>query len=154
MNKKDKRPSWDEFWFNIAEVVSARSTCLRRSVGAVIVKDNWLLSVGYNGAPAHSPHCEDLGSCIRQELKVASGERHEICRAVHAEQNAIIQAAKHGVNIDGAKMYVTVSPCNICAKMIANVGIVEVIYKGQYPDEMSQKVFEETSVKVRTYDEK
>jgi dCMP deaminase len=151
MSKNENRPSWDEYWFKIASDVLLRSTCLRRKVGAVIVKDNWLLSVGYNGAPAHSPHCSELGGCMRQELNVPSGEKHEICRAVHAEQNAIIQAAKHGVKIDGATLYVTAFPCNICAKMIANVGIKEIVYMGEYPDKLSKKVFEEAGIKTRLY---
>lgn len=138
----------------MAKLASSRSTCLGRKVGAVIVKDNWQLSMGYNGAPAHATHCKELGGCLRRQLNIPSGERHEICRAVHAEQNAIIQAAKHGVVIDGATIYVTVSPCNICAKMIANVGISEVIYEGEYPDKMSDKVFEESGILVKVYKRK
>ncbi|WP_290902673.1 dCMP deaminase family protein, partial [Ferroglobus sp.] len=119
------RPSLDEYFMEIAKVVAKRSTCLRQNVGAVIVKDKRILSTGYNGAPMGLPHCLDIG-CLREELNVPSGERHELCRAVHAEQNAIIQAAVHGVSIKGATLYTTHQPCIMCAKMIINAGIVRV----------------------------
>ena len=123
------RPTWDSTWAEIALVIAKRTTCVRRSVGAVVVRDNKLISCGFNGAPTKQPHCLDIG-CIRNELKIPSGERHEICRAVHAEENALLQA---GLNKTyGATMYVTLFPCNICAKKIVNAGIVRVVYLEEY----------------------
>lgn len=130
---KHVRPSWDEYFMKIAMLVSERSTCLRHHVGAIIVKDRRVITTGYNGAAAGVRDCLELG-CLRNELKIPSGERHEICRAIHAEQNAIIQAAKHGENIEGATIYCTHSPCIICAKMIINAGIKKIITYGDYPD--------------------
>ena len=117
------RASWDQYFMEIAEIVKTRSTCLRRQVGAVIVKDNRIITTGYNGAPSGTHHCTDVGTCQRIELNVPSGERHELCRALHAEQNAIIQAANIGVSTEGATLYVTLQPCVICAKMSINAGI-------------------------------
>ena len=122
-----KRPSWDSYFMQLAQVVAGRSTCLRRQVGAVMVKDRQILSTGYNGSPSGLLHCDEIG-CLRQSLSVPSGERMEICRAVHAEQNALIQAAKHGVAIDGADLYCTHQPCVQCTKMMINVGIRRVVY--------------------------
>ena len=121
------RPSWDEYFMEIAWLVSKRSTCLRRKVGAILVKDKRILATGYNGAPKGFKHCKEVG-CIRQKLNVPSGERHELCRGLHAEQNAIIQAAVFGVSIRGSTMYITTFPCSVCAKMIVNAEIKEVIY--------------------------
>ncbi len=142
------RASWDEYFMQIAEIVKTRSTCLRRQVGALIVKDNRIITTGYNGAPEGIRHCSDLGSCLRSELKIPSGERHELCRALHAEQNAIIQAAKIGVSTQGATMYVTLQPCVICAKMVINAGIKKIVYKGDYPDELSLNMLNEAKVEL------
>lgn len=142
------RPSWEEYWMKIALESSTRSTCLRRKVGAVIVRENRLLSMGYNQMPSGITHCEEIG-CLRERLNVPSGQRHEICRAVHAEQNAIIIAAKNGASINNSSIFVTASPCLICGKMIINAGINEVLFKEQYPDELTMEMFEEKGVKVK-----
>ena len=142
------RPTWDEYWMIIANNASSRSTCLRRKVGAIIVKDNQILSMGYNGAPAGISHC-DITGCLRQKLNIPSGERAELCRAIHAEQNAIIQAARHGVSIDGSTMYVTCSPCNVCAKMLINAGIKRVVFCENYPDELAKKILKEAKNNFR-----
>ena len=131
--KKYVRPSWDEYFMKIAMLVSERSTCVRHHVWAIIVKDRRVITTGYNGAAAGVRDCLELG-CLRNELKIPSGERHEICRAIHAEQNAIIQAAKHGENIEGATIYCTHSPCIICTKMMINSGIKKIVTYGEYPD--------------------
>ncbi|MCK5240086.1 MAG: dCMP deaminase family protein, partial [Candidatus Thorarchaeota archaeon] len=131
------RKSKDVYFSEIADLVSTRSTCLRNTVGAVIVKDSKILSTGYNGAPKGLPHCDELGGCMRNRLGVKSGERHELCRGLHAEQNSIIQAAFHGVSVKGAKMYCTTRPCSICTKMIINAGITEVIFMEEYRDDLA-----------------
>ena len=141
------RPSWNEYFIEIVELVKTRSTCLRRQVGALIVKDRRILSTGYNGAPMGIKHCSEVG-CLREELHVPSGERHELCRGVHAEQNAIVQAAYSGTSIKGSTLYITTSPCSVCAKMIINAGIKKVIYKGDYPDEMAMSMLAEAGVRV------
>jgi len=146
---KRKRPDWDEYFLGIAKLISERSTCLRRSVGALIVKNKRILTTGYNGTPSGITHCEVVG-CLRDKLKVPSGERHELCRGLHAEQNAIIQAALHGVDIHGGTLYCTNQPCSICAKMLINAGIKEVVMESGYPDEMAKEFFEEAGVAVRT----
>ncbi|MCI9129696.1 MAG: cytidine deaminase [Eggerthellaceae bacterium] len=146
----DDRPSWDEYFMKLANEVATRTTCLRRAVGAVIVKDNRILSTGYNGTPSGLRHCRETG-CLRQELGIPSGQRSEICRGLHAEQNAIIQAAKYGPVIDGAKIYVNTQPCITCAKMIINAGITEIIYQNPYPDELSQQMLAESGILVREY---
>ncbi len=128
-------------------VVARRSTCLRRQVGAVIVKENRILCTGYNGAPAGLRHCLDVG-CLRERYGVPSGERHELCRGLHAEQNAIIQAALHGISIRGGILYVTHQPCVLCAKMICNAEIREVFFLGAYPDRLALELFREAGVKV------
>jgi dCMP deaminase len=129
----------------ITELVASRSTCTRRAVGAVLVKDKQILASGYNGAPSGIRHCAETG-CLREQLQVPSGERHELCRGVHAEQNAIIQAAFNGVSIKGSTLYCTNRPCSICAKMIINAGIKKVIFKEDYSDEISEKMFAEANV--------
>ncbi len=131
----------------IALLVAKRSTCLRRMVGAVIVKDKRILSTGYNGAPSGVRHCIETG-CLREQLKVPSGQRHELCRGIHAEQNAIIQAAYHGVSIKGATLYCTNLPCSICSKMIINAGIRRILYQAGYADDMSREMFGEAGVEV------
>lgn len=147
MATKDSRPSWETYFMDIAELVAKRSTCLRRVVGSVVVKDKRILSTGYNGAPTGIKHCIDIG-CLREELNIASGERHELCRGIHAEQNAIIQAALHGVSIKGATLFCTNQPCLICAKMIINAGIIEIYYRDGYADPMAMEMFKEAGVKV------
>ncbi|MHB8126335.1 MAG: deoxycytidylate deaminase [Desulfitobacteriaceae bacterium] len=144
MNKIE-RPSWDSYFMQIAQVVASRSTCLRRQVGAVIVKDRQILSTGYNGSPTGLRHCGELG-CLRQSLEIPPGERTEICRAVHAEQNALLQAARHGVAIEGADMYTSVQPCVLCTKMIINTGIRRVIYAKPYPDLMAMDLAKESGL--------
>lgn len=138
---------------NITRMVARRSTCIRRQVGALIVKDKRILSTGYNGAPLGLKHCEEVG-CIRKESNIPSGERHELCRGLHAEQNAIIQAAYHGISIKGSTLYSTNSPCVICAKMIINAGIEEIIYEEGYDDPLAVKLLEEARVKVERYKKK
>lgn len=128
------RPELDDYFMQIAEVVASRSTCLRRKAGAVLVKDKRILSTGYNGVPKGLPHCEETG-CPRKNYP--SGTHHELCRAVHSEQNAIVQAAIHGVCIEGATLYCTHQPCALCAKMLINAGIVRIVYHEDYPDEGS-----------------
>jgi len=144
------RQSWDEYFMGIVELVKERSTCMRRQVGAVVVKDKRILSTGYNGAPMNCPHCEETG-CLRIQMNIPSGTRHELCRAVHAEQNAIVQAAYHGISLKGATLYVTDSPCVICAKLAINAGIEVIVYKGEYPDELSKQLLSEAGVKVIHY---
>ncbi len=143
-----KRPTWDEYFLSIADLVSKRSTCLRRRVGAVLVKDKRILATGYNGAPSRIRHCNITG-CIRAKLKIPSGERHELCRGLHGEQNAFLQAALHGTSLKGASLYSTTQPCIICAKMIINAGIKEIIIKSGYPDKMARQFLREARVKVR-----
>jgi len=144
------RPGWDEYFMEITRLVARRSTCLRRRVGAVVVKDKNILASGYNGVPTGISHCDEAG-CLREKLNVPSGERHELCRGLHAEQNAIIQAAKHGTNIDGATLYSTTMPCIICAKMIINAGILRVVYEEGYADRFSQEMVAESSLVVEKF---
>ena len=142
------RPSWDQYFMAMAHLASNRSTCLRRQVGAVLTKDNQILGTGYNGAPKRTKHCIETG-CIREELDVPSGERHELCRAVHAEQNAIIQCAVSGSSTKHTVLYCTTYPCSICAKIIINADIIVVVYEGDYPDPAAKKLFEDAGVRVR-----
>ena len=145
-----ERPGLDEYFMEIAIVVAKRSTCLRNQVGALFVKNKRILTTGYNGAPAGLEHCDVVG-CAREGVQ--SGTRHELCRAVHAEQNAIIQAAMHGISIEGATLYCTHQPCILCAKMIVNAGIVRVVYHSGYPDDFALDIFKEAGVKVECYTE-
>ena len=145
---EDKRPSWDEYFMGMAKLTSQRSTCLRRKVGAVIVKAKHIIATGYNGAPRGLSHCAELGGCLREELNVPSGQRHELCRALHAEQNAIIQAATLGQSIEGASIYITHQPCSICSKMIINAGIDRIVVDEGYPDELATNLLEEAGIKV------
>jgi len=142
-----ERPSWDEYFMEIVEVVAKRSTCLRRKVGALIVKDKKILATGYNGAPTGLKHCAEVG-CLREKLHIPSGQRQEICRGLHAEQNAIIQAALHGVSIKDAVMYVTCQPCITCAKMIINAGIKKIIFSGAYPDKLALDMLKAAKIEV------
>lgn len=141
------RPSWDEYFMDMVDIVKTRSTCLRRQVGAVLVKDKRVLASGYNGAPTGLKHCEETG-CLRDQLGIPSGERHELCRGLHAEQNAIIQASLHGVKIEGATIYVNIQPCVVCTKMIINAGINRLVFKGGYPDDLSRKLLQESGIQL------
>ena len=141
------RLSWDEYFMNIAKLVAERSTCLRNHVGAIIVKERHILATGYNGAPRGIQHCRAAG-CLREELNVPSGERHELCRGIHAEQNAIIQAAAFGVGIAGSTLYSTHHPCIVCTKMIINARINTIVIKGDYPDRLSQQMLNEAEITV------
>ncbi len=138
---------------DITHLVAMRSTCLRRHVGAILVKDKKILATGYNGAPSRLRHCLDIG-CLRQKLGIPSGERHELCRGLHAEQNAIIQAAYHGVEIRGATLYCTNHPCIICSKMIINAGIEKVVYVEGYADDLAKVQLKESGIKVTRFDDK
>lgn len=144
------RPNIDEYFLRIAAVVAERSTCLRHHVGAVTVRDKQILSTGYNGAPAKVSDCLTLG-CLRNELGIPSGTRHETCRAVHAEQNAIIQAALHGVSLEGATIYCTHTPCILCAKMLTNAKIERCVSYGKYNDESFIPLFEQTGIKFEQH---
>lgn len=146
------RPSWDRYFMNITNVVASRSTCLRRKVGAVIVKDKRLLTSGYNGAPQGLSHCLDMG-CLRAERGVPSGERQELCRGTHAEQNAIVQAALYGVAIEGGTLYCTHQPCSACTKMIINAGIKRIVYQQAYPDELAVELLKEAGIRFECFAE-
>ncbi len=145
-----ERPSWDEYFMEITRLVALRSTCLRRKVGAVLVKDKNILATGYNGAPSGVAHCLDIG-CLRERMSIRSGERHELCRGLHAEQNAIIQAAKHGTNINGSTIYCTTMPCIICSKVLINAGIERIVYEQGYPDRLAGEMIEEAGIKVTKF---
>jgi dCMP deaminase len=144
---RQSRPSWDNYFLEIANLVATRSTCLRRKVGAVIVKDKRILATGYNGAPQGFPHCLDIG-CLREKLNIPHGERHELCRGIHAEQNAIIQAATSGTNIEGSILYSTHFPCSLCMKMIINSGIRKIFYLEGYPDDLAKTLSGEANLKM------
>jgi dCMP deaminase len=146
--EKNKRPSWDEYFLELAKLVSKRATCLRRHVGAVLVKDKKILATGYNGAPSGLEHCIDVG-CLRERLRVPSGERHELCRGLHAEQNVLLQAALYGISTKNSVLYVTNQPCIICAKMLINAGICEIIISFGYPDKLAKKFLQEAKIKIR-----
>jgi len=142
------RPAWDDYFMNIAQQVASRSTCTRRHIGALVVRDKRILATGYNNVPSGLEHCTVKG-CLRDELGIPSGERHELCRGIHAEQNAVVQAAKYGTAIDGASMYTTTQPCILCGKIMINAGIKEIVFAGQYPDELSRTMLEEAGVTLR-----
>jgi dCMP deaminase len=144
------RPSWDDYFMTIARQVATRSTCLRRNCGAVIVKDRRLLATGYNGTPKGLRHCEEVG-CLREKLGIASGSHHELCRGIHAEQNAVVQAALYGVAIDGSTIYSTHQPCVQCAKILINAGITEIVYGDAYPDALSEEMLAESGVAMRLF---
>jgi dCMP deaminase len=143
----DTRPSWDDYFMGITEMVAQRSTCLRRKVGAILVRDKRIIATGYNGAPAKVSHCLDIG-CLREQQGIPSGERHELCRGLHAEQNAIIQAALHGFSIEGSTLYCTNMPCSICSKMLINARIEKIYYKEGYADSLSSLLLAEAQVPV------
>ncbi len=146
------RPTWDEYFMNLLDVIQTRSTCLRRQVAAVIVKDKQIISTGYNGSPRGIKHCDEVG-CLREKMDIPSGERHELCRGTHAEQNAIIQASLHGVSIEGADIYITCSPCVLCTKMLINSGIKRIIYKGDYPDKLALDMLKEAGVELVKFED-
>ncbi|NLJ86877.1 MAG: cytidine deaminase [Firmicutes bacterium] len=148
---KRHRPSWDEYFMEIAHLVAKRSTCLRRQVGAVLVRNKHILSTGYNGAPSGVPHCLDVG-CLREKLGIPSGQQQEVCRGIHAEQNAIIQAALHGVSTEGAALYCTNQPCTLCAKMLINAGIKRIVYQGVYPDELALEILREADLPLERWE--
>ncbi len=141
------RPDWDTYFMDMAKLAARRSSCLRRAVGAVLVKDRRLLATGYNGVPSGVTHC-DVTGCLRERLNVPSGERHELCRGLHAEQNAIIQAAFHGVSIRDAVLYCTNLPCIICAKMLINAGVRRVVYLEGYADALTEEMFAEVGMEI------
>lgn len=139
------RPSWDEYFMAIADHVADRATCVRRSVGAVLVKDKRILATGYNGVPTGLAHCDEVG-CIREQRGIPSGTQHELCRGIHAEQNMVIQAARHGIAIDGATAYCTHQPCVLCAKILINSGVVAIVYREPYPDPLSEEMLAEAGI--------
>lgn len=146
------RMSWTEYFMTMCDLVSRRSTCLRRQVGAVIVRDNRILATGYNGAPSGLKHCDELGGCVREKLHIPSGERSELCRATHAEANAILQAAKYGIKLEGATLFCNTFPCSGCAKLIINVGIKKIVYIKSYNDELSKELISEANIEVEKYE--
>ena len=145
-----KRPDWESYFLKIAGLAATRSTCLRRQVGAVLVKEKNILSTGYNGAPSGVPHCVDVG-CLREQEGIPSGQRHELCRGLHAEQNAIIQAATFGVSIRGSTLYSTHQPCSVCAKMIVNAGIEKIVNKEGYPDGLARQILDEAGIDIQLF---
>ena len=149
----EKRPSWQQYFMQMAFLASSRSTCLRRQVGAVLVKDNQILSTGYNGRPKGVRHCSEVG-CLREKNNVPSGQMHELCRGLHAEQNAIIQAGLNGSSARGATLYCTHQPCSICAKMIINAEIQTVYVAEKYPDELAEKLLAEAGVELILFNTK
>jgi dCMP deaminase len=142
-----ERPTWDEYFMKITHTVAERSTCLRRHVGAVLVQEKRILATGYNGSPRGLKHCSEVG-CLRQRNNVPSGERHELCRGLHAEMNALLQAASHGIRIEGSTLYSTTYPCSLCAKMLINGGIVRVVTVEDYPDAMAKEMLDEAHIQV------
>lgn len=149
-DKKDIVPmsKWDKRFIQMSKLVATWSTCVRRQVGSVIVKDKRIIATGYNGAPAGVTSCLEKGYCIRDKLNIASGTRAEVCYATHAEQNALVQAAKLGISVDGATIYVTHRPCVICTKLLINAGIKRVVYLHDYPDEFSVEILKEAEIKL------
>lgn len=150
---KRKRPGWDEYFIKVAYLVSGRSTCLRRKVGAVLVKERQILATGYNGAPMGIKHCSEV-TCIREKMKIPSGQRHEICRGLHAEQNVLLQAARHGISVRDSILYITNAPCSICTKMIINAGVNAVVFSESYPDIITRKMLKEAKVRLREYNKR
>ena len=151
MAEKESRPSWGNYFMNITNLVAERSTCTRRAVGAVLVKEKRILSTGYNGAPTGLKHCLEVG-CLREKLGVESGKMHELCRGIHAEQNAIIQAAYHGVSVKGATIFCTNQPCSICARMIINAGIQKIYYQSGYADSLAKELLGEAGIELQRID--
>jgi len=151
-SERGMRPSWDSYFVEITKVVATRSTCLRRKVGAIIVKDKHIITTGYNGAPSALPHCADTG-CMRDKLQIPSGERHELCLGLHAEQNAIIQASVHGVSVVGGTLYVTSQPCILCSKMLINAGIKRIVFVGPYPDTLALSLLKTAGIELTPWGE-
>ncbi len=149
--KRDMRPSWDEYFSRIAVEVSRRSTCIRRHVGAILMHDKRILATGYNGAPRGTIHCSESG-CLREEHRVPSGERHELCRGLHAEMNALIQAANHGIRVQDATLYTTTFPCSLCVKMLINGGIQRIVAQCNYGDSLAKELLAEAGVRVELFD--
>lgn len=144
----DNRMGLDEYFMRVARLVSRRSTCIRRPVGAIVVKNKRILTTGYNGAPRNLRHCMEVG-CIRDQMGIRSGERHELCRGVHAEQNAIIQAAVFGTPLEGGTIYTTTFPCVMCSKIIINAGLQEIVYAQGYADDLSKELLDESGIILR-----
>ncbi|MRS12197.1 MAG: cytidine deaminase [Actinobacteria bacterium] len=144
------RPSWDEYFMAITDQVAERATCKRRKIGAVLVKDKRILATGYNGVPSGLAHCDEVG-CLREQRGIPSGTQHELCRGIHAEQNAVIQAARHGIAIDGATVYCTHQPCVLCAKILINAGVKEIVFRDAYPDELACEMLAEAGITPRCY---
>ncbi len=144
---KDTRPSWDEYFLKITNEVAQRSTCLRRQVGAVLVLDKRILATGYNGAPKGLVHCTEIG-CLRDKLGIPSGERQELCRGLHAEMNALLQAASYGIPMEGATLYSTNHPCALCAKMLINCGVKRIVTISDYPDWLAKEMLQEAGIKT------
>ena len=142
------RPTWDEYFMAIVDDVATRSTCCRRKVGAILVKDKRVIATGYNGGPTGLAHCLDIG-CLRQKLNIPSGQQHELCGGVHAEQNAIIQAARYGVHTDGSILYCTTQPCAQCTKMLLNAGVTEIVFREGYPDGLALELLNESQITFR-----
>lgn len=147
----NERPSWDEYFSRIAAEVAQRSTCLRRRVGAILVREKRILATGYNGAPRGIRHCSETG-CIRETHNVPSGERHELCRGLHAEMNALIQAATHGIRVRVATLYCTTFPCSLCAKMLINAGVMRIVAQSDYADKLSKEMLSEAGIEVEKFD--
>ncbi|MFH1783502.1 MAG: cytidine/deoxycytidylate deaminase family protein [bacterium] len=145
-----KRPSWDQYFMQIAKVIATRSTCLRRQVGSIIVKNKRIISTGYNGTLSSLEHCQKAG-CLREKLHIGSGERQELCRGMHAEANALLFAASYGVDMHDAALYCTHQPCVLCAKMIIQAGIKKVVYQGKYPDDLAVKLFREAKITLKKF---
>ncbi len=147
---QNTRPTWDEYFMEMAYHAAKRSTCLRRKVGAVLVKDKRIIATGYNGGPTGLAHCLEIG-CLREQLNIPSGTQHELCRGIHAEQNAIIQAARYGLPMEGSQLYCTTQPCTQCTKMLLNAGVTELVYAEGYPDGLAKDLLEESGITVRRF---
>lgn len=145
-----RRPSWDEYFIEVCEVVARRSTCLRRAVGAILVREKRILATGYNGAPSGLPHCHEIG-CLRETEGIPSGQRHELCRGLHAEQNALVQAARHGISVRDSTLYCTTEPCVLCSKMLINAGITRIVYAEEYPDELARQMLREANIRTEKF---
>ncbi|MGM0639862.1 MAG: deoxycytidylate deaminase [Thermotogota bacterium] len=144
---QDKHQTWDEYFMEVAFLVSQRSSCTHRKVGAIIVKDKRILATGYNQPPSGFPHCDEIG-CIRDDLEILSGEHQEVCYGLHAEQNALMQAARFGIRTENSSIYVTHQPCSVCARLVINAGIKKVIYRNPYPDSLTKLFFEKSQIET------
>lgn len=150
---RKKRPNWDQYFMNIADIIATRASCLKRSVGTVLVKDKQIISTGYNGPPKGHPTCDEIGGCLRINHNIISGQKQEVCRAVHSEQNAISQAAENGISTKGATLYCTTFPCIICTRAIINAGIKKIIYKESYPDDFSAEIAKRSGIELVQFKE-